>query len=45
MPGASPVLLIVAGPGGYKSRDFLRVGAPLTVLMLIVTLVMVNAVF
>ncbi|HET7223229.1 MAG TPA: SLC13 family permease, partial [Rhodanobacteraceae bacterium] len=45
IPGASPTLLIVAGPGGYKPRDFVRVGAPLTALMLIVTLVMVNAVF
>jgi di/tricarboxylate transporter len=45
MQGASPVLLIVAGPGGYKSRDFLRVGLPLTVVMLVVTLVMVNVVF
>jgi di/tricarboxylate transporter len=45
IPGASPTLLIVAGPGGYKPRDFVRVGAPLTVLMLIVTLVMVNVVF
>jgi di/tricarboxylate transporter len=43
--GASPVLLIVAGPGGYKPRDFVRVGLPLTVLMLVVTLVMVNVVF
>ncbi|HJR12841.1 MAG TPA: SLC13 family permease [Rhodanobacteraceae bacterium] len=45
MPGASPVLLIVAGPGGYRSKDFLRVGAPLTAAMLVVTLVTVNAVF
>jgi len=37
--------LIVAGPGGYKSRDFVRVGLPLTVVMLVVTLVMVNVVF
>jgi hypothetical protein len=45
IPGASPTLLIVAGPGGYKPRDFVRVGLPLTVLMLVVTLVMVNVVF
>ena len=45
IPGASPTLLIVAGPGGYKPRDFMRVGLPLTVMMLIVTLVMVNVVF
>ncbi|HEX7325718.1 MAG TPA: SLC13 family permease [Rhodanobacteraceae bacterium] len=45
LPGASPTLLIVAGPGGYKPRDFTRVGLPLTVMMLIVTVVMVNVVF
>ncbi|HEX5961943.1 MAG TPA: SLC13 family permease [Rhodanobacteraceae bacterium] len=45
IPGASPTLLIVAGPGGYKPRDFVRVGLPLTALMLMVTLVMVNVVF
>lgn len=45
LPGASPTLLIVAGPGGYKPRDFIRVGLPLTVLMLVVTLVMVNVIF
>jgi di/tricarboxylate transporter len=45
IPGASPTLLIVAGPGGYKPRDFVRVGLPLTFLMLVVTLVMVNLVF
>jgi di/tricarboxylate transporter len=45
IPGASPTLLIVAGPGGYKPRDFVRVGLPLTALMLVVTLVMVNVVF
>jgi di/tricarboxylate transporter len=45
IPGASPTILVVAGPGGYKQRDFIRVGAGLTVLMLVVTLVMVNVVF
>ena len=42
---ANPVLTIVAGPGGYRARDFLRVGLPLTVLMLIATLIGVNLVF
>ncbi|MGH8042455.1 MAG: SLC13 family permease [Rudaea sp.] len=45
IPAASPVLLVVAGPGNYSSRDFLRVGLPLTVLMLVVLLVAVNLVF
>ena len=43
--GASPTILVVAGPGGYKPRDFLRVGIPLTLLMLVTMLVMVNLVF
>lgn len=45
IPPASPVLLVVAGPGGYTSRDFVRVGLPLTLLMLAVMLVAVNVVF
>jgi di/tricarboxylate transporter len=42
---ANPVLTIVAGPGGYRARDFLRVGLPLTILMLVTTLLAVNMVF
>src|SRR5450432_2039444 len=42
---ANPVLTIVAGPGGYRARDFMRVGLPLTVLLLLVMLVAVNVVF
>jgi di/tricarboxylate transporter len=45
IPSANPVIMIIAGPGGYRSRDFLRVGIPLTVLLLIVMLVSVNLVF
>jgi di/tricarboxylate transporter len=45
LPSANPVLLVVAGPGGYKTRDFLRVGLPLTVLILVTTLISVNLVF
>jgi di/tricarboxylate transporter len=40
-----PALMMVTGPGGYKGRDFLRVGLPLTVVVLVVTLVMVNLMF
>ncbi|MDC8011148.1 SLC13 family permease [Tahibacter soli] len=39
---ANPVLTIVGGPGGYRRRDFLRVGAPLTLLLLVTLLVCVN---
>jgi di/tricarboxylate transporter len=42
---ANPVITIVAGPGGYRSSDFLRVGMPLTVLMLVTTLIALNLVF
>ncbi len=40
-----PALMMVTGPGGYKSKDFLRVGLPLTGLILIVTLVAINLMF
>ena len=40
-----PALMMVTGPGGYKGRDFLRIGAPLTVVVLVVTLVVVNLMF
>jgi len=42
---ANPVLTIVAGPGGYNARDFLRIGLPLTLLLLVVLLVSVNLLF
>jgi di/tricarboxylate transporter len=45
IPSANPVIMIVAGPGGYRQSDFLRVGVPLTILMLVVMLVSVNLVF
>jgi di/tricarboxylate transporter len=45
IPSANPVIMIVAGPGGYRQADFLRVGVPLTILMLVVMLVSVNLVF
>ncbi len=40
-----PALMMVTGPGGYRGKDFLRVGAPLTVLVLVVTLVAINLMF
>lgn len=45
LPSASPVLLVVAGPGGYRGKDFLRIGLPLTLLLLLVMLVAVNLTF
>jgi di/tricarboxylate transporter len=40
-----PALMMVTGPGGYRAKDFLRVGAPLTLLVLVVTLVAINLMF
>jgi len=40
-----PALMMVTGPGGYKGKDFLRVGAPLTLLVLVVTLLAINLLF
>jgi len=40
-----PALMMVTGPGGYRGKDFIRVGAPLTVLVLVVTLVAINLMF
>lgn len=45
IPSANPVIMIIAGAGGYTPRDFLRLGVPLTALMLVVTLVAVNLFF
>jgi len=40
-----PVNALIIGPGGYKVRDFMRVGAPMSVLFLVVMLVMINLMF
>jgi di/tricarboxylate transporter len=37
--------MMVTGPGGYKGKDFLRVGLPLTFLVLVVTLLAINLLF
>lgn len=36
-----PACLMVYGPGGYKFRDFLKVGTPLTVLIFLVAILLV----
>ena len=38
-PFAHPSNLLVMGPGGYKFRDYVRVGLPLSILILVTTLV------
>jgi di/tricarboxylate transporter len=40
-----PALMMVTGPGGYRGKDFLRVGIPLTFVVLVVTLVAINLMF
>jgi di/tricarboxylate transporter len=36
---------LIMGPGNYKVADFLRVGGPMTLIFLVVTLLMLNLVF
>jgi di/tricarboxylate transporter len=38
-PLGHPANLLVLGPGGYKFRDYVRLGAPLTLLSILVTLI------
>lgn len=42
---SNPVLAMVSGPAGYRTRDFWRTGGPLTLLYLAVVLVIVNLMF
>jgi len=42
---AHPALTMVAGPGGYRPRDFLRIGLPLTLVYLAVLIVAVNLIY
>jgi len=38
-PVAHPSNVLVLGPGGYRLRDYLKVGIPLTLLVMVVTLI------
>jgi di/tricarboxylate transporter len=38
-PLGHPVNILVMGPGGYKFRDFIRIGLPLTVLLFFVAMI------
>ena len=42
---SNPTLSMIAGPGGYRAIDLIRIGAPLSLLYIAVMLVMVNLVF
>jgi di/tricarboxylate transporter len=43
-PVSSPVNTLVVGPGNYSFGDFVKVGLPLTLIVLLVCVVMVPAV-
>jgi len=40
-----PVNALIMGPGGYKVKDYVRVGGPMSVVFLVVMLLMVNVAF
>ena len=44
-PVSSPVNTLVLGPGGYKFGDFIRIGVPFTLLVMIVSVMVVPILF
>ena len=44
-PIGSPTHLLVYGPGGYLFTDFLKIGLPMNVIILIVNLLVVNLLY
>lgn len=44
-PISSPVNTLVLGPGQYRFGDFVRIGVPFTVLVMIVAVLLVPLVF
>ena len=44
-PVASPVNTLVLGPGGYRFTDFVKVGVPLQILAMVITLLVVPLLF
>jgi len=44
-PVASPVNTLVLGPGDYRFGDYLRIGLPMQLLILVATLLIVPALF
>ena len=44
-PVSSPVNALVVGPGGYRFVDFVRVGTPLALLVLLLTVALVPQFF
>ena len=44
-PISSPVNTMVIGPGGYKFADFVKIGVPFTILVMLVTIFLVPVLF
>jgi len=44
-PVASPVNTLVVGPGGYRFRDFVRLGLPLNLMAIVVASILVPLLF
>jgi di/tricarboxylate transporter len=45
LTASNSVVALISGPGGYRTRDYLRIGGPLTFLFACVSVAMVNWVF
>ena len=44
-PIGSPTHMLVYGPGGYRFKDFLRVGLPMNIIILAANILIVNIVY
>ena len=44
-PVSSPVNTLILGPGGYRFSDFVKIGVPFTLLIMVVSVVMVPLLF
>lgn len=44
-PVSSPVNTLVLGPGNYRFSDFVKLGVPFTVLVMVVCVVMIPVLF
>lgn len=44
-PVSSPVNTLVLGPGGYKFTDFLKIGVPFTIIVMIISVIVVPILF
>jgi len=45
MTASNPVMSMITGPGGYQSRDLWRLGAPVSLIYLVVVVIAVNVMF